>query len=268
MEVFLPFKWIRQRLWMAAVAYGASQSAVLSQPRPRSRLPVNSHKWHHGLIGCLNSVYVSLCGCLNCKEKKEKSRWSVAKIKSKKTLCGWVHVTDGPTERVEHVKSVAFSVYNSCSLLALQIKNRNTFQNLLLPCLVYFFYSPTRFWWVNKIGSYIVKYFFHHFSIMCAISLYWFCTLRTSKVSLQFVRFFHVASLFIYFLFLLLFFFNPLSESFSKLMCGCPRGLTGGTDLEFSGMSSEWFFFFLFLFCSVFVLHVMLLMWGCPLHIV
>lgn len=153
------------------------------------------------------------------------------------------------------MKSVAFSVYNSCSLLTLQIKNRNTFQNLLLPCLVYFFYSPTRFWWVNKIGSYIVKYFFHRFSIMCAISLYWFCTLRTSKVSLQFVRFFMLRPYL--FIFFFCFVFNPLSESFSKLMCGCPRGLTSGTDSEFSGISSEWFFFSVFvLFCFCFACNV------------
>lgn len=105
-------------------------------------------------------VLISVYGRWNC--KKEKSWWQT-KRKSKMTLCGWVHVTDGPTDRVEQVKSVAFSVYNSCSLLTLKIKNRNTFQNLLLPCLVYFFYSPTRFWWVNKIGSYIVKYFFPSF---------------------------------------------------------------------------------------------------------
>jgi len=104
---------------------------------------------------------------------------------------------------------------------------------------------------MNKISSYIVKFFFSHlFSIMCAISLYWFCTLGTSKVSLRFVRF-HVAS----FIYLFSFCFWPLSKVFfflGKLMCGCPRGLMRGTGSEFSGMSSKWF------------LHVMLLMWGYP----
>lgn len=36
-------------------------------------------------------------------------------------------------------------------------------------------------------------------------------------------------------------FLTPVKVFLSKLMCGCPRGLMRGTDLEFSGMSSKWF---------------------------
>lgn len=170
----------------------------------------------------------------------------------KNVVGGWVHVTNGPSEHIERVKSVAFNICDSCSSRLFKSKQIH-FWILLLPCLVCFCFV----WcccfvqqWENKISSYAV-YFSSFFYYMCnifALILY-----IKNNLSLQFVSFFFFfASLFIYLC------FWPLSESLSKLMCGSICGLKRGTGLEFSGMSSKWFFF----------LHVMLLMWGCPLHIV
>lgn len=138
--------------------------------------------------------------------------------------------------------------------LSLQIKNRNTFWNIF--CLSYSFFLLlliiNKVWWVNKISAYAVNIFSSFFSIRRAIPLHWFCTLRTrsSNSSLCVSFFFHVVSLFIYFC------FRPLSESFSA---NCAALLVVSWEVqavELSGMSSRWF------------LHVMLLMWGYPLHIV
>lgn len=171
----------------------------------------------------------------------------------KNIVGGWVHVINGPSERIERVKSVAFNICDSCSSRLFKSKQIHIW-NLLLPCLVCFFcFFNVVLFNGERIKSALMQYIFHLFSIICAISLHWFCTLRTicpSNLCLFFFSFFF-ASLFIYLC------FWPLSESLSKLMCGSICGLKRGTGLEFSGMSSKWFF-----------LHVMLLMWGCPLHIV
>lgn len=64
-----------------------------------------------------------------------------------------------------------------------------------------------------------------------------------NKVSLQFVLFFsRCVIIYLYLFFSFCFFLTPVRVFLGKLMCGYPRGLMRGTDLEFSGMSSKWFF--------------------------
>lgn len=64
---------------------------------------------------------------------------------------------------VEHDKSVAFNICNSCCLWLLKLKEKTKkafFFIFILPCLKYFSFTNS-IWWVNKMSSYIVKYFFH-----------------------------------------------------------------------------------------------------------
>lgn len=73
--------------------------------------------------------------------------------------------------------------------------------------------------------------FFYHKCNIFVLILY-----IQSKASLQFVHFLFFTLR--HYLFILVF-LTPVRVFLSKLMCGYPRGLMRGTDLEFSGMSSK-----------------------------
>lgn len=219
----------------------ASQRCAVTAEASKQTFPVNSNDKPGWLVGLISVCY-SYRGCLNCKQ-----------VMKTFEIHAWVHVTNGPAEGVEHVKSVAFNICDSCSSSPFKSK-RETLSNLLLPCLVSFKVA-NEVWWANKISSYTVKYFFHLFFYhMCNIFV--MILYIKNKASLQFVRFFFFSFFPCCVIIYLFLFWTPVRVFLGKLMCGCPRGLRRGTDLEFSGMSSKWF------------LHVMLLMWGYPLHIV
>lgn len=152
---FLPFE---RSVWTAAVAFGASSSP----PRPRNRLFLSTPAGDE-----LDRLVAFNLGLLLTpwllKPERSHEGWGRKDILN--ALWGFgANVSNEPTARVEHVKVCCLETCDSCSLDSLSQKQKHFW--IILPSLVYFFYSPTR--WVNKIK---IQYFFSHpfFYDMCNI---------------------------------------------------------------------------------------------------
>lgn len=127
------------------------ENAVLLQMKPQNRLFLSTLT--NDKPGCFNLSLLLMLWLLKNGESNGDWEWNQTFLNTYSG--GWVHVTNGPKERVEHVKSVAINICDSCSSWLFKSKTETLLKSsfaLFSMFWVCFFNSSIRFGeWIKSV---------------------------------------------------------------------------------------------------------------------